>query len=536
MIRFRALRVLLPAASLAAIAGLPAGCGGGGGRPDAPETLVVGISIQPDRLNPLVSTGALSSQLAEILFLRLVDFGPPPALEWVPRLAESWELSEDRRTLDFRLRTDVAWADGVPTTAEDVKFTFDRALDPRVPFPSRNLIRSMESVEVTGPHSVRFHFSEPAWEPLWMAYLLPIVPKHLLEDVAPGRLFEADFGRNPVGNGPWLFAEWLPEERLVFEANPGYFGGRPAYDRVVFRVIPEQTTQRTELLTGKLDYVNRHPNKYFREDSQVPELDFVRFSDRGYVYIGWNEKLPIFQDVRVRKALTLATDRWTILEAFRDGFGKVSACPIYEGHPADHPTLQPLPFDPDSAAALLDEAGWTGRDPDGVRTKDGQRLEFEYMLIANNEISEEIATMTQAEFSRLGIHVDVEFLEWSVYVERLNRKEFEATLLARVGSFIFDPESVFHSRNIDGKYNDISFGAAVTDSLIDLAKSIPDRDERVKVWWRFFEELHELQPITMLYVSEAAYPVRKDRVAYAPRDVRGAFFRLHEWRPVGGGE
>ncbi|GJM44914.1 MAG: peptide-binding protein [Gemmatimonadota bacterium] len=501
-------------------------------RRQAPSTFVVGVSAEPDYLNPIISNSAFSTRLQELLFLRLAEFGPPPDYAFVPQLAESWELSDDGLDLTYRLRTDVTWHDGVPTTAHDVVFTFDLATNEAVAFPERGRVRRLESWEALDDRTVRFRFRERSWEPIFDTQIA-IVPKHLLADVPVTELAGNGFSRRPVGNGPWKLRDWVPEQRVVLEAYDGWHGGRPAIDRLVFRIIPEETTLRTELLTGGVHLYDRFPNKFFRQDSQNPELEFQRFSDRGYVYIGWNHARPMFADPRVRRALTLATDRRTIIDAFRDGFGEVSAVPLFQGHPDFHPDLAPLPFDPGQAARLLDEAGWTDRDQDGIRRKDGRRLAFKYMLIANNEISEEIATLTHAQFRKLGIEVTSEFYEWTVYLERLRAKRFDATILSRVGEMIFDPEDTFHSRSIPTEFNDISFGSAVTDSLIDLAKSMADRSERRRVWWRFQEEFQKLQPITVLYVSETSYPVRRGIVDDPIMDLRGPFYQIAKWHPVG---
>ncbi|MFN8176503.1 MAG: ABC transporter substrate-binding protein [bacterium] len=495
-----------------------------------PSTLVIGVSAQPDHLDPLVAGSAFAVDLCDLLFLRLAYYGPPPDYDYAPVLAESWELSDDRKTLTYHLRHDVTWSDGVPTQAKDVAFTFARAKDPSVPYPNRSKLRKIEACEALDDWTVRFRFSEPSWEPVSDTDL-HIVPEHLLASVPPADLLTCPFDRSPVGNGRWKLREWVRDERVVLEANDACALGRPVYDRVVFRVIPEETTMRTELLSGGIDLYDRYPNKWYKEDSQRTDLRFVRLSDKGYVYIGWNLKNPLFQDVRVRRALTYATDRQSILDAFRGGFGKVSAIPLYAEHPDYDPNVKPLPFDPAAAARLLDEAGWTKRDPDGVRTKDGRRFEFTYVITSTNEISENIATMTQAEFKKLGIAVKVQPYEWTVYLDRLKKKDFDATILARRGSFIFDPEDLFHSRSISGQYNDVSFGNPVTDSLIDLAKSTPDRKARRAIWWRFFEEFDRLQPVTVLYVSDTSYPVRRDHVARSPMDLRGPFFLLHEWAP-----
>ncbi|MEZ5065531.1 MAG: ABC transporter substrate-binding protein [bacterium] len=512
------------------------GCGGDGGERTSSRggvhTLVIGSSNQPDRINPLVSTSAISTDMENLVFMRLVDWGPPPDLALEPRLAVSWEIADDRRSLLMHLRRDVFWTDGKPTTAEDVKFTYDRALDPAVPFPNRAAIKGIEQVEVVDPYTVRFVYGEPQWEPLLPAQDPAIMPKHLIESIPADQMMESGFGRHPVGNGPWIFREWISEERLVFDANENYCDGRPGFDRLVIRVIPEDTALRTELLTGGVHVYDRHPNKFYREDSKDPNLQFFRASDRGYVYLAWNGRNPLFEDPRVRKALTLATDRQAIIDAFRDGFGKVATCPTFAEDPAYDPSIVPFPFDPAAASALLDEAGWEQRDADGVRIRDGLRFEFTFMLIANNTISEEIATMLEQEYRKLGIATKVEFFEWTVYVGRLNAKDYESTILARRGDFIYDAESVFHSRSIDEAYNDTSFGTAVTDSLIDLAKSTADRTIRNGIWHQFFRELHALQPITPLYVSETSYPVRRDVVADAQIDIRGPYVRVHEWHPV----
>lgn len=526
--RMAAPALILLLALLSACSGGESGDRAGDG---APTTLVFGVTNQPDHLDPLVSNSAFASELEHLMFLRLSEFGPPPELELVPQLAESWDISEDGREVIYHLRRDIRWHDGVPTNAYDVVFTFDRATNPDVPYPGRGKVRDLESWEALDEWTVRFLFREPSWEPIFDTQL-HIVPKHLLEDVPPADLVNHAFSRQPVGNGPWKFVRWLPEEQVVLEKNEAWPGDGPYFDRVVFRIIPESTTLRTELLTGRVDVYPRYPNKYLRQDLDNPDLFFPTFTDRGYVYVGWNLKNPLFQDVRVRRALTYATDRQTVLDGFRDGFGEVSAVPLFLDHPDLNPNVKPLPFDPAKAAALLDEAGWTKRGPDGIRVKDGKRLAFKFMLIANNEISEEIATMVQAEYGKLGIDVTSEYYEWTVYLERLRAKNFEATVLARQGELIFDPEDIFHSRSIETQFNDVSFGNPVTDSLIDLAKQTRDRTERRKIWWRFQEELDRLHPVTILYVSSAANPVRRDAVEDPVMDVRGPYYRITEWKPA----
>jgi len=529
---------LLRAGALGWFLAAGAGCGGGEADsrtgPAAPQTLVWGNGVHPGHLSPVVVASGFGVELCDLLFLRLIDFGPPPEQEFVPALAESWEIADDGRTLTYALRRDVVWEDGAPTTAHDVKFTFDTLTNPEVPYPRRSKLRKVQACEVVNDWTVRFRFSEPSWEPLFDTWF-HVVPKHLLESVPPGEMMTTAFDRHPIGNGRWKFVEWVGDDRIVFAASETSALGRPHFDRIVFRMVPENNTLRAELLSGGVDVYHRYPSSFYLDDRDRADLAFARFSDRTYVYLGWNHRSPLFQDPKVRRALTYATDRETIIKAFRAGLGTVMAVPMYDGHPDLNPNVKPLPFDPAEAARLLDEAGWTGRDADGVRTKDGRRFEFTFLLIANNQISEEIGTMVQAEYGKLGISVKTAFMEFAVYLEQVDTKEFDAIILARGGEFIFDPEDVFHSRAIDGRYNDISFSDPEIDRLIDLAKGTRDRKERREIWWRFQERFQEVQPITVLYSGDAIYPVRRAKVDNPVMDVRGPLVRVHEWRPAGKG-
>ncbi len=526
---------LLAAGSLAACSpkerGAAKGSASNASSAAAPRTLVWGLAVQPDLLNPLFSTSAIAREINDLVFLRLTELGPPPAHDPVPLLATSWELAPDSLTLTYRLRGDVTWEDGTPTTARDVAFTFARISDPNVAFPGKTTIRKIESCEAVGDSVVRFRFKEISAEPV-IETQFHVLPAHLLEAVPVSELATCNFNLAPVGNGRWRMAEWKRDERIVLEARADTPLGRPHFDRIQFRIIPEDNTMRTDLLSGGIDVVHRYPNRFLREDKENAALTFQRIPDRTYTYVGWNLKNPLFRDVRVRTALTLAIDRRTIVDAFRDGYGEVVAVPLYPEHPDFDPNIEPLPFDPARAAALLDEAGWKTKAADGVRTKDGRRFELTLLLISGNTISEEIATMMQEEFAKLGIVVRTQAYEMTVYLDKLHAKDFEATILARRVEFVYDPESVFHSRAIEGQYNDVSFASPEMDALIDRAKSMPDRTARRKVWWEFQEAFARELPVSVLYVGNALYPVRKDAVEDPVMDSRGALVRVHEWRPA----
>jgi peptide/nickel transport system substrate-binding protein len=531
---FRALALVAGASLLFGCGSKREGASGtsqGGTGAGAPKTLSWGLSIAPDLLNPLLSTSAISREINDLVFLRLTQWGPPPALEFVPLLATSWELSGDGLTLTYVLRRDIVWEDGVPTTAHDVAFTFDRLVHPEVAYPQKSLLRKIESCEAVGDSVVVFRFRERSSEPVFETQF-HVVPAHVLEKIPIPELATCAFNRAPIGNGRWRVADWSQDSRVVLEARDNSPLGRPHFDRIVFRVIPEDNTMRSDLLSGGLDVAHRYPNRFLKDDAANPALTVLKIPDRTYTYIGWNQKNPRLGDLRVRQALTHAIDRRTIVDAFRDGYGQVVAVPLYPEHADFNPNIAPLPFDPARAAALLDEAGWTARDADGVRTKDGMRFEFTFLYSTGNTISEEVGTMMQEELAKLGIRVEPRSLEWNVYLGKIHEKDFDATIIARRVEFVYDPESIFHSRSIEGQYNDISYSSPTFDALIDRAKSIPARAERRRVWWEFQEAFARELPVTVLYVGDAAYPVRIDAVKDPVIDERGALARVHEWHPA----
>ena len=221
-------------------------------------TLVIGtIGDMGDGMNALVSSDYTSSQHQSFVnLMTLIDYDE--RFQARPYLAESWEVSEDNTELTFHLRRDVLWHDGEPTDAHDVAFTYIRATDPLTAFPNAafwtHYVKGEAGVEVVDDYTVTIRL-EPHSEFLDAWRTVGIMPQHLLADVPPEQLKQHPFGTQcPVGNGPFVFREHLPQDRWVFEANPafpGSLGGRPYLDRYVLRVIPEQTTLLTELPHGE---------------------------------------------------------------------------------------------------------------------------------------------------------------------------------------------------------------------------------------------------------------------------------------------
>jgi peptide/nickel transport system substrate-binding protein len=517
-------------------------CGGGGGGGTAEKPLSEGepkrggtlIWTSPsdfDALNNFVSTDYETQEANRyVLFMTLIQYDKDMNL--VPYLAESWELAPDGLSVTYHIRKDVKWHDGTPTTAEDVKFTYERCKDPKVAYANAATFEYYTGAEILDPYTIRFTFSQPFADPVENLALWTIMPKHLLEKVPVAELRNAPFNRNPVGNGPFKFVRWTANQEIVFEANDAFspsLGGRPYLDRIVLRIVPEQTTELTMLLTGQSDLLRAvQPQEGARvEASDVARL--IVFPSRAYDFIGWNERLPMFDSPEERQALTMAINRQQMVAALLYGYGKVAATDGFETMWVSDSTLKPRPYDPEKAKALLAGQGWKDSDGDGVLDQDGRRFEFRLLVNKGNDLRSDGAIIVKNDLAKIGVVAEPTVREWTVLLQETQRKEYEAWLGGWQLDFVYNPRDLFHSQAIDGKYNFVSFKNATADSLIDLGISIPDRAQSKPVWLAFFRLMAEQQPYTWLYTLNERVGVSRRLRGVETMDTRGYIRDIRHW-------
>jgi peptide/nickel transport system substrate-binding protein len=546
---------LLPVV-LALFAFVVAACGDAGGfrsEPDADVavadryggTAIIAAPADLQTVNSLVSTDATSTQIQTYaLFMTLVRHDE--SYHHVPWLAERWDtvrVAPDTLELTFHLRADVRWHDGEPTTAEDVLFTFERAIDPRTAFGNRASFELWSPrAEVIDPRAIRFRL-RPHAEFLEIWAMTAIMPNHLLGEVEPTELGRHPFGTaSPVGNGPFRFVRRVPNQEWVFEANPDFpeaLGGRPFLDRIVFRVIPEETTLLTELLTRRIDvYLGPNPAQAARIEN-APGVRLLSTPYRQYTYIGWNSRLPLFSDARVRRALTMAVDREQIVDALLYGHGEVGISTSTPAHWAyDLQRDLMLPHDPEAARRLLRQAGWEDRNGDGI-LQDEQGRPFRFTLVTNqgNDLRRDIAEIVQAQLRTVGIAAQPRTLEWNTLVTLLDgtinergerERGFEAVISAWVNSFRKDDSAILHSRNLEDPFQETGFSNQRADALMDTLNLIVDREQARPLWREYHALLMQESPYTVLN-----YPNRlmghRDRLRDVTLDARGDLASVRHW-------
>jgi peptide/nickel transport system substrate-binding protein len=499
------------AAALLLAAALPLGAC----RPAAPpeqSRFVFSMQAEPSTLNFVAGTDTPSVLVERLVSDFLVDHDRTMTI--VPRLAESWDWSSDRRTLTFHLRKGVRFHDGQPLTSDDVVYTYERLIDPKSKAIGRvDGFLTVEGVTAPDPATVVVRYREP-YAPALRTWEVPILPAHRYR----GADFEtAPENRAPIGAGPFRFVSWDAGRRIVLKANDDYWGGRPAIDEFVFQIQPSLDTSLLALLAGEIDYSkvtasawgSRRDDAAFRAHYRV-----ITFTPLFFYYIAWrgDGSNPYFSDPAVRRALGLALDREGYIRSVLHGLGEPVPTPFApllpkraaaaggDAAPGGSDPPSQAAFDPARAARLLDEAGWRLDPKTGLRSRGGRPFRFTLLVFAGGEDHVQFAQVAQDALRQIGVEMRVERLDWPALWSRLKSGQFEAALSGF--NPIPDPDSLYgflHSSQIGGGQNYAAYRDAEVDRWLDEGRRTLDPGERTAIYRRIEDRIEVAQPYTTLF-------------------------------------
>lgn len=460
--------------------------------------LVMGSIGDASYLNPVLSQDSASSDINSFVFNGLLKYDKD--LNIKGDLALSWKVIErNKPVIVFILRKGVMWHDGVEFTSKDVKFTFEKIMDKKTNTVRRSDYELVEGIKLVDDYKLEVRYSEP-FSPGLESWMIGILPEHIL---AGADINTTEFNRNPVGTGPFRFREWKSDEKIVLEANEDYFEGRPFLDRIIYRIIPETSLSEVELLTGGIDYSSVYPRQYERI-KRNNNFEVYTYPSRGYSYIGYNLQNPIFNDKRVRQALTFALDRKKIVDHVLYGHGVLATGPFPGYMWYCNTEIPPYPYSVERARELLASAGWVDSDGDGVLDKEGKRFEFELITNSGNDIRRDVAVLAQRQWKEIGVVAIPRFYEWATFLDRyVNPRNFDACVLG--WSLGVDPDqySIWHSSQIKDGFNSISYRNEEVDNLLVAGRREYEKGKRKEIYHRIHEILAEEQPYTFLFVGEA---------------------------------
>jgi len=474
------------------------------------DWLIYNIGAEPGTLNPITATDAYESTINGGNIYETLVKRDNVTLQVVPLLADSWEISEDKLVYTFFIKRGIKWHDGVPLTAHDVVFSYQKIMDPKVDSPHlRSYYKDIKNVEAVDDHTVRFAYAKPYFLALEFCGGIPIVPKHIFEN---GDFNTDPAGRSPVGTGPYKFVEWKTGSQIVLVRNEDYWGKRPHIRRIVFKIINDPSVAFQVLKREELDLAGLTPIQWSRQtqsEAFQENFDKLSYFTPNYSYIGWNMTKPYFSDRQVRTALTYLVNRELILKEILYGLGEVVSNPFYINSPEYDKSIEPYPYDREKAKRLLDEAGWVDHNGDGMRDKEGVKFEFEFLIPAGSETGEKIATILKEELDKVGINMKIRKTEWAVFTQRLNDRRFDAVTLAWSMGVESDPYQVWHSSQAEQGSNFVGFVNREADRLIEEARTEFNRDKRIELYRKFARIVNEEQPYTFLFCRKSTVALHK---------------------------
>ena len=471
-------------------------------------------------ITPLVSSDAYASQIQGFVLESLLS-RDPQSMAWEPHIAQSWHVSEDGLVITFVLRDDVRFSDGEKLDAYDVQFSYDFIQNETIAAPrERAVMDKIKSVIATDERTVVFTFVGPYFNSLALAGGLSILPKHFYEKyLEDPETFNQSKGIL-LGSGPYQLSDpsgWTPDTGFVeLQQNPRYWGPiQPPYKRIVWRIIENESARLTTFRNGDIDRYGEvygarvRPKEYqsLLDDKDINQharnYEYVSPS-AGYSYIAWNQqrdgKSTRFADKRVRLAMTYLTDREGIIRDIMLGYAVPAMSPFRPNSEQHDKSLKLRAYNLDQALKLLSDAGYSDANGDGVLTnQQGELFEFELVYFQGNTDTRRIVLFLKDLYARAGIIMKPIAAEWSVMIDLIDKRNFDAITLGWSGGIETDIYQIFHSAQTSpGGDNFVNFKSKKLDKLIENARETVEEANRMALWRQAERIIYQEQPYTFL--------------------------------------
>lgn len=485
---------------------------------DAQEggTLILGDSSDITTVN---TTLADNSPTLDILGMVTETLWGSNVLEagYVPALATSWELADDGLTYTFNLNPDVTWHDGEPFTADDVIMSMEAQASPDTGSAyTATFNGTVASYEKIDDHTVEIVAVDifPQLVFFGNAYF-PVMPAHIWGDI-PFEEWNADPGSTGedssrvVGTGPFKFEEWDVGATVTLTRNEDYWGHVPFIEEFIFQVWPDQSSALEALRSGEIDLIDGVPNADAQDIADAEDTDVAVYDTPNFNFYAYNldpEKTTLFQDVEVRQALLHALDRETLIDEIYYGYGEVAngTQPVISPAYAPDEVETVYDFDPDRARELLEEAGWTDEDGDGIVEKDGTPLSFELMYTGGIALYNQLVPYMQEAWAEIGVDMIPNPVDFgSVLIPAITENfDYQIALLGFSWDVTGDQAAMFATDQYIQGFNMMRYSNQEADALFrDAARAI-DPEERREILIEVANVVNNAAPVGILVFTQA---------------------------------
>lgn len=446
------------------------------------DTLVFAQISECKTLDPQDTTEQYSQRLVTVLYNRLVEIDEMTG-ELVPGLAKSWEIL-DENTILFHLEENVKFHNGEKFTANDVKFTIERAQSlPKV----AHLYQLISKVEVVDDHTVKIITSEP-FAPM-LAHL-----SHKTASIISEKYYKEKgdkYFENPVGTGPYKYKDWKVGDRITIEAFPDYFRGEPAIKYVVIRAVPEENSRVIGLETGEIDMtadLSAESRRTVMDNSE--KINYMEKSGISVNYVGINTAKGPLADKEVRQAIAMGIDRDAIINSIMLGAVKKANSFIAPATFGYSPDSKVLDYNPEAAKKIIEAKGLTGA---------------KFTLGVSNSVERmQMCEIIQAQLKEIGLEISIESLEWGTFLSATARGDLDMFTLGwgpstYDGDYGFYPN--FHSTQIGGSGNRSQYSNPEMDRLLDAAKKEVNQEKRKELYKQVADMIYEEVPVIPMYYA-----------------------------------
>jgi len=479
------------------------------------STLHMSISASPARVNPILSTDSVSSQITRWIFNALVTYDKDAKIK--TELAKSYKFLDDT-TLEFELRKDILWSDGEPFSAKDVLFTYSTIISPKIFTPYSSSFKHIESVKMINDHKIVVKYKYPYFKAL-ETWMMEILPEHILKDEKD--LMTSKFNQSPIGTGPYTLEKFSISNDIVIKSNLQYFVQKPNIDKMIFHFLPDRSAEFLMLKSQKLDVGSLSPLQLERQIDEKFRKDFSIYEDlaHSYSYVGMNLTNKKFKDKRVRQALSLAVDREELVDILYFGHGQVCNGPFMPETGAYNKDIKAPKQNIQKAKTILKELGYDKNNP------------FEFTLTTNTgSLRGYAAEILQNQLKKAGIIMHLRVMEWQAFLNTVVLpRNFEAVLMGWSLGLKPDAYSIWHSESRKkGGFNFVGYKNEKVDELIKKAEKIVDQEKFDKIYRKIFKHITDDNPYLFLVIPNSITVVNKKIEPVSP-SIIGVMHNTIDW-------